>query len=61
MQYQISFLSPNGHARCLAETISKILPADTAVMDLEEECEVYAETQLIGFEMNEVIADQVLP
>lgn len=54
MQYQISFLSPNGHARCLAEAISKILPADTAVMDLEEECEVYAETQLIGFEMNEV-------
>lgn len=54
MQYQISYLSPNGNAKCLTDMISQILPADTVIMDLEEECEVYAETQLIGFEMNEV-------
>ena len=53
MQYQISYLSPNGHTRKLAESILKILPEDTAILDLEEECENRGQLHLIGFEMNE--------
>ena len=53
MQYQVSYLSPNGHARKVAEAIADILPADTKVLDLQEGCEVFAETHIIGFELNE--------
>jgi len=53
MQYQVSYLSPNGHARKVAEAITDILPPDTKLLDLQESCEVYAETLIIGFELNE--------
>lgn len=53
MQYQISYLSPNGHAKKVAEAIADILPSDTKVLDLQDGCEVYAQTHIIGFEMNE--------
>lgn len=54
MRYQVSYLSPNGHTKQLAEAIRQALPSDCVLMDLAQECEVYAETQIIGFEINEV-------
>lgn len=53
MQYQVSYLSPNGHAQKAAEAIADILPADTKVVDLQEGCEVFAQTHIIGYELNE--------
>lgn len=51
MQYQISYLSPNGHAETLANAFCRILPRDTHVSSLEENAPAYADVQLVGFEM----------
>ena len=54
MEFQLSYLSPNGHAKRRAQAIVGILPKDTITIDLEKDCELHAETLLLAFEMNEV-------
>lgn len=51
MQYQISCLSPNGHAEALANAFARLLPPRTELSRLDGEVSARAEIQLIGFEM----------
>lgn len=52
MNYQISYISPAGHAEVLAETFGRILPRGTMIVNLErEEAVADAEVHLIGFEL----------
>jgi len=52
MKYQISYLSPSGHAEQLADAFSRLLPTDTAVTDLNEESVVCGDVHLVGFEID---------
>lgn len=63
MKYQISYLSPSGSCRMLAEAFSDILD-DVYVTDLKHDNQVHGDVHLVGFEMDEssfkVIPYQVL-
>ena len=59
MQYQISYLSPNGHAETIANAFCRMLPGDTYVADLEEDGTAYADVQLVGFEMGGTKLDAI--
>lgn len=59
MQYQISYLSPNGHAETLAKAFSRILPGNTIAFDLEEDGTAYADVQLVGFELGGTRCDAI--
>lgn len=52
MKYQISFLSPNGHVRKLADALSELLTPDTCITDLENGAQVLGDVQLVGFELD---------
>ena len=59
MQYQISYLSPNGHAETIANAFCRMLPGDTYVANLEDEGAAYADVQLVGFEMGGTKLDAI--
>lgn len=52
MTYQISYLSPLGNCRLLAEAFKDILE-DAYVTDLKYDNDVQGEIHLVGFEINE--------
>lgn len=52
MTYQISYLSPLGNCRLLAEAFEDILE-DAYVTDLKYDNDVQGEIHLVGFEINE--------
>ena len=59
MQYQVSYLSPNGHAETLANAFCRILPRDTYVSSLVENAPANADVQLVGFEMGGTKLDAI--
>lgn len=59
MQYQISYLSPNGHAEKLAQAFRRVLPGDTRTANLEEGSNACADVQLIGFEIGGTKVDVI--
>lgn len=50
MDYRISFLSPQGHARELADSFRRLLPSHTPVTDLSQQFCEEGRVHLIGFE-----------
>ena len=52
MKYQISYLSPAGNCRKLAEAFEDILE-DVCIVDLACDDEIDGQIHLVGFEMNE--------
>lgn len=52
MKYQISYLSPSGHCKKIAEAFEDILE-DAYVTDLKYDNDVQGEIHLVGFEINE--------
>lgn len=52
MTYQISYLSPSGHCKKIAEAFEDILE-DVYITDLKYDNDVQGEIHLVGFEMNE--------
>lgn len=57
MEYQISYLSPLGHIKKLADAFAKELPTEPVFCDLELETFCAARVHLVGFEltMNDTI------
>lgn len=51
MQYQISYLSPLGHAEKLAAAFERMLPSDTMTINLDDESDARGEIHLVGFEL----------
>lgn len=52
MTYQISYLSPSGHCKKIAEAFEDILK-DAYITDLKYDNDVQGEIHLVGFEINE--------
>ena len=50
MNYQISYLSPQGHAKELACSFKRLFPSRTPIIDLKKENRIDADVFLIGFE-----------
>jgi len=50
MTYQISYFSPQGHARELALSIRKLFPSNTPTVNLVLSTEHAADVHLVGFE-----------
>lgn len=53
MEYQISYFSPLGNAKKLADVFAESLPADTCVVDISMDDIESAQYNILGFELNE--------
>ena len=59
MRYQITYYSPCGYAKLLADAFYEALPYDTYVSNLEKKTLPWADIQLIGFELNGINLEMI--
>ena len=59
MQYQISYDSPQGHAKKLALSFKQLLPGVTPLIDLNKRCIGNRAIHLIGFEFPETTVEEI--